>query len=156
MRLELAQHSDAEVLRDIQKDAFENEYILFSIDLKECPPGYNSATWQLESMDTPCTYYYKIITDSGEIIGGLIIRALFGAGVIERIFIKPNYQGKGIGRSVLGSLNILHSEVTNWKLETPEWSTKNNELYKSFGFVCIDINKPDNVSFRRCIYEKII
>jgi RimJ/RimL family protein N-acetyltransferase len=99
---------------------------------KGLPSGCNSLKWNTDRILD--NQVYKIV-NGGEIIGGIILFDL-GYGKIEigRIWIVPEHQNRGIGNAVFKELFLLHKEVIEWYIETPEWAKRNQYLYEKIGF----------------------
>ncbi|PFL45268.1 GNAT family N-acetyltransferase, partial [Bacillus anthracis] len=98
--IEKATILDAEKLTEIMKKTFDeeaekwlggqNDVIEYNIQ----PPGYSSVEmmkYSIEELDS-----FKVIMDQ-KIIGGIIVTISGKSyGRIDRIFVDPVYQGKGI------------------------------------------------------------
>ncbi|MDV3425917.1 MAG: GNAT family N-acetyltransferase, partial [Bacillota bacterium] len=123
LKFEKADSKDAEALTKVQIRAFSN-------DVKICgggPPGYDSVDKQISLMKNQI--YYKIL-DFGKIIGGFIVKSE-GKGQYElyRLFIDPDYQGKGIGSRTLMYIEKELIDAVKIVLETPSFNIKNHAFY---------------------------
>lgn len=77
--------------------------------------------------------YYKIIYN-GEIVGGVVTLSGKTHGRIDRLFIIPSFQGKGIGSKVIGLLEESFANVLTWDLETSSRQLNDHYFYEKFGF----------------------
>ncbi|MDV3428817.1 MAG: GNAT family N-acetyltransferase, partial [Bacillota bacterium] len=79
--------------------------------------------------------YYKIL-DFGKIIGGFIVKPE-GKGQYElyRLFIDPEYQGKGIGSRTLTYIEKELIDAVKIVLETPSFNIKNHVFYEKMGYI---------------------
>jgi GNAT superfamily N-acetyltransferase len=119
--IEKATMQDAKELTAIMKKTFDEEAAKWLpnedvIDYNIQPPGYSSlevTKYMIEELD-----YYKIMYRD-EIAGGIIITFTGkNYGRIDRIFVNPVNQGKGIGSKVIGLIEQEFSQVRAWDLET--------------------------------------
>ncbi len=124
---------DNKIIMATQVIAFEDDNKNKPEDAsKALPPGCNSLKWNTDRIRE--NHVLKIVKN-GEIIGGMI---LFDFGdekkEIGRIWIVPEHQNKGIGKTAFNELFSLYSEIKEWYIETPEWAKRNQYLYKKLGF----------------------
>ncbi|KAA0564409.1 GNAT family N-acetyltransferase [Bacillus sp. CH30_1T] len=78
--------------------------------------------------------YFKIIYQE-ELVGGVIV-TLEGKrhGRVDRIFVDPNYQGKGIGSSTIRLIEEKFPKVRLWELETSRRRLNNHAFYEKMGY----------------------
>lgn len=102
--IERAVISDAAMLTDIMKTAFDEEARRWlpnqeMIDYNIQPPGYSSVEmtkYMIEEL-----IYFKIIYNSN-IVGGIIVSITGKSfGRLDRIFLAPDYQGKKLAQRSL-------------------------------------------------------
>lgn len=137
--IEKATATDAKKLTEIQKRAFDEEVNKWLpnqnhvVDCNILPPGYSSIEITKYMMRE--LTYYEVLLDK-EIVGGIII-TISGKhyGRIDRIFIDPNYQGKGIGSRVLHLIEDEFSGVRIWNLETSSRQINNHFFYEKMGYI---------------------
>nr|WP_227413828.1 GNAT family N-acetyltransferase [Cytobacillus luteolus] len=73
-------------------------------------------------------YYEKVI-------GGIIVTVTGKSfGRIDRIFVEPNYQGKGIGSQVINLIEEQFPNVRTWDLETSRRQVNNHHFYEKMGY----------------------
>lgn len=99
---------------------------------KVLPPGCNSLKWNSDRILNEQVYKIEV---NGIILGGFII---FDYGTckkeIGRVWVVPEYQNMGIGKSAFEELFNLHNEIKEWYIESPDWAKRNHYLYEKMGF----------------------
>lgn len=130
--------TDVEKLTEINKRTFDEELKKWLpnqenvIDYNIQPPGYSSiemTKYMIRELE-----YFKILQDK-EIVGGIIITISgMSYGRIDRIFIDPNYQGKGIGSRVINLIEDEFPNVRTWDLETSGRQINNHYFYEKMGY----------------------
>ncbi|MDX8343580.1 GNAT family N-acetyltransferase [Rossellomorea sp. YZS02] len=138
VKIDPANIEDASVLTAVQKKVFDAERVKWFqnqtgiIDYNIQPPGYDSIemnTYMIRELD-----YYKVFYED-TIVGGLIVTvAGKRRGRIDRIFIDPLYQGRGIGSQVLKIMEGNYPHVVSWELETSSLQLSNHTFYENLGF----------------------
>lgn len=136
--LEKATILDAEKLTEIMTRTFDEEAKRWLcdqgdvIDYNIQPPGYSSVEmmkYSIEELDS-----FKVIMDD-KIIGGIIVTISGKSyGRIDRIFVDPDYQGKGIGSHVIKSIEVEYPSIRIWDLETSSRQLNNHHFYKKMGY----------------------
>ncbi|PES61867.1 GNAT family N-acetyltransferase [Bacillus cereus] len=139
--IEKATILDAEKLTEIMKRTFDEEAKRWLcdqegvIDYNIQPPGYSSVEmtiYSIEELD-----HFKVIMDE-EIVGGIIVTISGKSyGRIDRIFVNPKHQGKGIGSQVIDFIEEEFPSVRIWDLETSSRQINNHHFYKKMGFETI-------------------
>ncbi|WP_242218588.1 GNAT family N-acetyltransferase [Bacillus cereus group sp. BfR-BA-01380] len=138
IRIEKASIIDAETLTAISKRTFDEEAKKWLpdqesiIDYNIQPPGYASiemTKYMIKELNS-----FKIIYNE-TIVGGIIV-TLSGQsfGRIDRIFVDPNYQGKGIGSKVITLIEKEFLNVRAWDLETSSRQINNHFFYEKMGY----------------------
>jgi ribosomal protein S18 acetylase RimI-like enzyme len=131
--------TDAEQLTEIMKLTFDEErkrwlskHEGIIIDYNIQPPGY--ASIEMTKYMIRELKYFKIIFND-VIVGGIIVTVSGRSyGRIDRIFIDPDYQGLGIGSSVIGLIEEEFTDVTTWDLETSSRQISNHFFYEKMGY----------------------
>ena len=136
--IEKATIADAEKLTELKKRTFDEEVKKWLpnqndvIDYNIKPPGYSSiemTKYMIRELE-----YFKVLQDI-EIIGGIIITISGKSfGRIDRIFIDPSYQGKGIGSRVINLIEEEFPNVRAWDLETSSRQINNHYFYEKVGY----------------------
>ncbi|MGG0236402.1 GNAT family N-acetyltransferase [Bacillus tropicus] len=139
--IEKATILDAEKLTEIMTRTFDEEAKRWLygqgdvIDYNIQPPGYSSVEMMRYSIEE--LNCYKVIMD-GKIIGGIIVTISGKSyGRIDRIFVDPVYQGKGIGTNVIKLIEGEYPSIRTWDLETSSRQLNNHHFYKKMGYEII-------------------
>jgi GNAT superfamily N-acetyltransferase len=145
----LASELDSERLAEISKRAFETDVDYGSSGIGG-PVGYDSPSFYTRILRFMNSYCIML---NDEIVGGIMVNVRGKHGVVERIFIDPNYMKKGIGSNAMNQVMGNYPEVTLWTLGTPEWNTRTQPFYEKLGFTQIgwDYGEP---KFRGRWYER--
>ncbi|SFI71683.1 MULTISPECIES: GNAT family N-acetyltransferase [unclassified Bacillus (in: firmicutes)] len=138
IRIEKASIIDAETLTEISKKAFNEETKKWFpnqeniIDYNIQPPGYASiemTKYMIKELN-----YFKILYNE-MIVGGIIVTISGQSfGRIDRIFVDPNSQGKGIGSKVITLIEQEFLNVRTWDLETSSRQINNHFFYEKMGY----------------------
>lgn len=139
--IEKATILDAEKLTEIMIRTFDEEEKRWLcgqgdvIDYNIQPPGYSSVEmmrYSIEELDS-----FKVIVDD-KIIGGIIVTISGKSyGRVDRIFVDPDYQGKGIGSHVIKLIEEEYQSIKIWDLETSSRQINNHHFYKKMGYEII-------------------
>ncbi|HDR7719906.1 GNAT family N-acetyltransferase [Bacillus albus] len=139
--IEKATILDTEKLTEIMTKTFDEEAKRWlcgqgdGIDYNIQPPGYSSVEmmkYSIEELDC-----YKVVMDE-KIIGGIIVTISGKSyGRIDRIFVDPVYQGKGIGSFVIKLIEEEYPSIRIWDLETSSRQINNHHFYKKMGYEII-------------------
>lgn len=137
--IEKAAITDAEQLTFIKKRTFDAEVQKWlpnqknGIDYNIQPPGYASVEMTAYMINE--LTYFKVLFDK-EIVGGIVL-TISGTsyGRIDRIFIDPNFQGQGIGSSVMKLIEEEYPYVQTWDLETSSRQLNNHHFYEKMGYL---------------------
>ena len=101
---------------------------VFKITTNKGPEGYDSLEMTKDIVLQG--RMFKILDGEG-LIGGAIL-TLEGENCVRlnRLFIQPEKQGCGYGLKALALLEISHSKVLRWELDTPSWAMRNQIFYE--------------------------
>ncbi|WP_100372249.1 GNAT family N-acetyltransferase [Bacillus sp. FJAT-45037] len=145
--IEKASITDAEKLTEIKKRTFDEEVKKWLpnqndvIDNNIKPPGYSFV--EMTKYMIKELKYFKVLQGK-EIIGGIIITTSGKSfGRIDRIFVDPNYQGKGIGSIVINLIEKEFPDVRIWDLETSSRQINNHYFYQKVGYKTIYENEDE-------------
>ncbi len=120
---------DAQTILDIQKVAYLRE--------AEAYNNYQIAPL-LETIDeTRKDFGEKTILKAvlnGKIVGSVRGYEEKGTCYVQRLMVHPNYQKKGIGKSLMLGLEEYFPSCNRFDLYTGALSTDNIRLYKSLGY----------------------
>jgi GNAT superfamily N-acetyltransferase len=133
VKLELVLNEDAQKIRDIMVEIREDETLRwFENGNEPFIPGYNSI--DMQRYHTWDNKYYKIIYH-GNIIGVTLISHTGREHArIDRLYMLPEYQGMGIGSTVLKLIEDLFPIVKVWTLDTIQESHRNHNFYEKNGY----------------------
>jgi ribosomal-protein-alanine N-acetyltransferase len=96
--------------------------------------------WSLEAyqreIDNPSSYVLGLVTETHELLGFGCLWAILEEAHITVLAIRPEYQGQGLGKSIVwGLLKKARDRNLEWAtLEVRESNHVAIALYKSFGF----------------------
>ncbi|AYF06440.1 MULTISPECIES: GNAT family N-acetyltransferase [Bacillus] len=157
--IEKASILDAEKLTEIMTKTFDEEAKRWLcgqgdvIDYNIQPPGYSSVEmmkYSIEELDC-----YKVIM-GGKIIGGIIVTISSKSyGRIDRIFVDPVYQGKGIGSHVIKLIEAEYPNIRIWDLETSSRQRNNHHFYKKMGYEIIFKSEDEYCYIKRITVESV-
>ncbi|MHA7578952.1 GNAT family N-acetyltransferase [Paenibacillus vandeheii] len=140
IQLRRAQQEDAVMLAGICTRAFDHAIQAWAkgvedLDSNICPPGYSSVrmhSYVIREWD------YYVIECDGCAIGGVSVNVLGSKHVrLDKIFIDPIWQGRGIGSQVIRLVEAEFPEIGIWKLETSGRQRDNHHFYEKMGYVCL-------------------
>ncbi|MEW8957247.1 GNAT family N-acetyltransferase [Clostridium sp.] len=132
--LEVALEKDAEEIRDMMIVVEEDETNRW-YDNGERPfiPGYDSTYMQRYHMWDK--KYYKIIYDNA--LAGVLLISYTGRehARVDRLYINPGFQNKGIGSKVIALMEEMYPRVRIWTLDTSQKSIRNHHFYEKNGYI---------------------
>jgi len=133
VRIEPATIDDVPELTPLMTRAFDDGSRRFRGIEKGGPPGYDNGEFLRKWM--PMGTAFKVSVNN-RIAGSFILfleNPDDGANWVGNIFIDPEYQSLGIGQEVMAYIHETYpAEI--WRLETPEWSTRNHHFYERCGY----------------------
>ena len=125
-----ASEIDSERLAEIGKRAYDSD-IGFGALAVGGPQGYDSAAYYTRSLRFLGCY---AILQGEDIVGGAIVNVSGVHGIIERIFVDPDYQRKGVGSEAMRQLIARYPDVALWTLGAPEWNTRTPPFFEELDF----------------------
>lgn len=134
IKLRKLEQKDAQDIRDIMCDIFEDELKKWFHGKEGALyiPGYNSI--EMQSYHMWDSKYFGIIY-MDKMIGVVLISTTDREhGRVDRFYILPEYQGKGIGNETLRLVESLFPQVTLWTLDTTKFSLRNHHFYEKNGY----------------------
>jgi GNAT superfamily N-acetyltransferase len=129
MVIEKAQFCDLEDILSLQKLAFQSEAKLFN-DYTITP-----LTQSIESIeeDFKNNLYLKAVHD-GKILGSIRAHEKENICYIGRLFVHPDHQNKGIGKSLMYHIEELFKSCKMYSLFTAKRCSKNLYFYDKMGY----------------------
>lgn len=140
VQISLADLSDASTILALQKRAYVQEAELNDNNFN-IPPMLQT----IESMrsDFSGNTILKAIIRN-QIVGSVRAKQVDTTCFIGRLFVEPIYQGKGIGKKLLQSIENFFPDVSAYELFTGLRSLRNREFYKKAGYVEVEeYDAPD-------------
>ena len=129
---ERATLADAEGMLAAQIAAFEYDSVLYPGVELGGPPQYDSLEFMRQQIQQDDCY---TMVEAGQIIGGIVVFNIGQGHVhIDRIFIAPAHQNRGIGTLAMEFLEQTYA-ATRWTLDTPTWAVRNQHFYEKLGYV---------------------
>ena len=120
--------ADIEVLSDVMTRAFDQDAQQFQGQNTGGPPGYDDGSFLRQwGLDNPDSHAYRISVD-GCPAGAFILWWDSAASTLGNIFIDPVYQNLGVGLAAWRFIEATFP-AQKWRLETPEWATRNHYFY---------------------------
>lgn len=149
IKLQIAQESDAADIRNMMIRIEVNETSRWYVN-GERPfiPGFDSIEMHKYLMRNKT--YYKIMYDDS--LAGVLLILYTGRehARIDRFYIDPSYQNKGIGTQVVTLAEEIYPQVITWTLETTQKSSRNHMFYEKVGYELVGENKDERY------YKKLI
>ncbi|TCI29240.1 GNAT family N-acetyltransferase [Exiguobacterium sp. SL-10] len=135
MQIREATVSDHKVFTEVSRASFKQEADRLRLpyrDLNIEPPGYDNESMNRYLIEQLTCYVIEL---DGQVIGGTVV-TLTGQeyGRIDRMFIHPEQQGRGIGKRALQLIEGLHPTVRIWELETSAAQPNNVAFYRAAGY----------------------
>lgn len=149
MVIEKAQFCDLEDILSLQKLAFKSEAKLFN-DYSITP-----LTQSIESIkeDFKNNMYLKALYD-GKILGSIRAYEKENICYIGRLFVHPDYQNKGIGKSLMYHIEELFNGCKIYSLFTAKRVSKNLHFYNELGYSIVREEKV-NEKLTFVFYNKV-
>jgi len=125
---------------ELARELFKDYEVALGISL--CFQNFEKELAELPGDYTPPDGRLILAFDDGELVGCVALRKL-GAGICEmkRLFVRPAFQGKGLGRNLIDSI-IREAKAIGYermRLDTlPPQMNKAIALYRAIGFEEID------------------
>lgn len=129
--LERAEETDAEVLAEISKRAFESDVECGAPELGG-PPGYDSPRSVVGNIRY--TDYYKIVYDYLVVGAILVCPRSENHCEVCGLFVDPVFQNKGVATRAFSLIYELYPGTRVWTLGTPEWNVRTRHFYEKLGF----------------------
>ena len=126
----LARTEDAEAILALQRLAYQSEAVLyndFSI------PPLRQTLDELRAEIT--TQIVLKAVDEGQIVGSVRAVLKDDTCLIGRLMVHPDYQGRGIGKSLMHEIESRCADSARFELFTGDKSQGNIRLYEKLGYV---------------------
>lgn len=123
--------ADALVLTSTSKQAFDSDTEVGAAS-PGGPPGYQSVPFHLKM--ARMNHLFKLVDESGVILGGAILFRQGDTLNVGRIFIDPQHFRKGYGIFMMQEIEALFPDMKVFTLDTPVWNTRTNAFYTGLGY----------------------
>ncbi len=129
IQVEIASKNDALKILEIQKAAFEGQAKIYHN--YKLPP----LTQNLESIEKEFheKTFLKVLLNE-QIIGAVRFKVSEGYVTIDRMVVKPEYQNKGVGTTLLKKIESMVLNAVAFQLFTGNKSARNIHLYEKTGY----------------------
>lgn len=130
VRLEAAIEADLEEILQLQKRAFSGQAVIYQ------DPNLPSLTQTLDDLRKEFNEkaFYKVVRN-GTIIASIRCSIRDRVLSIEKLFVDPDFQNRGIGTAVMGALESRYAgSVDRYILSTGHKSARNLHLYGQLGY----------------------
>lgn len=130
VRLEAAIEADLEEILQLQKRAFSGQAVIYQ------DPNLPSLTQTLDDLRKEFNEkaFYKVVRN-GTIIASIRCSIRDRVLSIEKLFVDPDLQNRGIGTAVMGALESRYAgSVDRYILSTGHKSARNLHLYGQLGY----------------------
>lgn len=135
MEIRVATKKDSIAITEVSTASFRHEAETLNLserDLNVQPPGYDHEA-MTDYMIEELTSY--VIEQNDKIVGAIILTMTGDEyGRIDRVFIHPDSQGKGMGKALIRHVENEYPAVRIWELETSIYQSRNIHFYKQLGF----------------------
>lgn len=137
---------DLEALTETSRQAFDHD-VNYGAPEPGGPPGYESVEFHRRAL--AWGRVFKLVED-GKIVGGCIVsKGGPGHFAMQRIWLVPSAQGRGLGEAVMRWLEAEFPEASRWTLDTPEWNARTQRFYEKLGYRRVPSKEPGMVYYER-------
>lgn len=128
--IERATESDLPAILRLQKTCYQSEADLYN------DPAIPPLLQTLDSLkeEFSCSTFLKV-TDGNSIIASVRTSERDGTVQIGKLIVQPEFQNKGIGRTLLTAVESANPKAARFELFTGHKSLKNLHLYQTQGYV---------------------
>lgn len=139
--MKVTEKADLPIIFKVQKDSFMSEAIKYN-DMLMLP--MTETIEQVEEAFDTGTIFFKHVEEDN-IVGSVRAKLENEICMIGRLFVKPGYQNRGIGKTLLLELeSYFKNESKVFKLSTGEKSDYALKIYYKFGYkICGQQNIND-------------
>jgi RimJ/RimL family protein N-acetyltransferase len=149
LQIEIADVKDAEVILQLQKDAYESEAQIYN-DF-EIPPLTENLS-QLKTLFA--SHIFLKATIDHKIAGSVRAKINNGTCHIGRLIVNPEFQNRGIGTKLLAEIELKYPACRRFELFTGIKSTRNIRLYEKAGYKAFKTESVSNKLSLIC-FEKV-
>lgn len=155
--LEPMKESDIEQLTPIMERAFDTDAQMHLGEPKGGPEGYSDGSFLRQWGLHPDSDAFTVRLD-GRMVGAVIVWIKpEGENFLGNLFIDPELQSKGVGKSVWEMIEAKYPDTKKWYTETVGYSKRNHHFYvNKCGFKIYAIDDPgkgkdENYRMEKCM-----
>jgi len=152
VKLEKAIESDANIIFDIQVDAFQP--LLEKYKDFDTNPANETLERVIMRINNPTGDFYKITVDNVPVGAIYVWWKEQTQCWISPMFILPAYQGRGIAQKALTLVEKMFPLATTWELATILEEERNCHLYEKLGYIKTGVIKKVNDNTTLGFYKK--
>jgi GNAT superfamily N-acetyltransferase len=146
-----ASEGDSERLAEIAKRAFDSD-VDVGASAPGGPQGYDSPAFYTRSLRFLSCY---VILLGGELVGGILVNVGGNHGVVDRLFVDPDHQRRGIGSKAMELVMGRYPDVSLWTLGAPEWNTRTECFFEKLGLKQVGWEHSDPKIMTRWFEKRI-
>lgn len=153
MRISLRKvtQKDLPFLLKIQKESFMP--LLEKYDDRDLNPALDTIERLESRMKNSDTFF---IVFEEEKIGALTLNLVDSETIrLNRLFVSPSFQGKGLAQEAMKEAERLHSPCMNWELMTIKEESRLQHLYEKFGYEKTGVEKKGTDTMTLVQYCKV-
>jgi ribosomal protein S18 acetylase RimI-like enzyme len=124
-----AQIEDAEEILGLQKLAYQSEAVIYN---DWSIPPLTESLEEIKEEFSKCTFFK--FTAAGQIIGSVRVVVKEGCCEIGRLIVHPDFQGRGIGKKLMLTVEKDFPKSPRFELFTGSKSDRNIYLYEKLGY----------------------
>jgi len=130
IKLEIAEAQDLEQILQLQKKAFQDQALIYN---DFTLPPLTQTIDELRA-EAELKTIYKSVLD-GQIVGSVRCSVKDNALYVEKLFVDPDFQNRGIGTNIMHEIEGRYSHLADrYELFTGEKSERNLHIYKKSGY----------------------
>ena len=143
---------DAELIYSMQIEAFKP--LLTKYRDFETSPANESLDRTIDRLNQKQTNYYLILFELLPVGAIRIVKKESRRYKISPIFVLPEFQGKGIAKATMQTVEKMYSDSLVWELDTILEEPKLCGLYESLGYIATGKTTKINDRMTAISYEK--
>ena len=149
--IEKAYEKDAESLVALQKQAFEELYMIYQ---DKNSPFLITVDEMIERISYENGNYYKILCNN-ELCGGIFVFKLEeGIYKIANIYVQPKYQNQGVANTAISLVEKTEPDAKTQEIDFPIDQIKSKKCYEKLGYVDTEKREVINDKLTLAYYRK--
>lgn len=154
LSLTFASQADIVQLRDLALNAFAEDKRYRPDGVTHgTPPGMGTLQKHEEWLHS---HTYLKCTRHGDLVGSCILKIDGDRGEIFGLHVAWQHMNTGIGTWILHEIRRMFPLVSVWRLQTPDYATRNHHFYQKNGFTLTAITpKEPSLGFGFHHYQRV-